>query len=79
MGFDYVWGSSYPPFEGYRLVGLGSAGSPSSEVDLLFLGLRPGEGAVPLNSNSHEISVEFEGFFFKSTPVGTFFSTCSWW
>ena len=68
-----MWGTSYPPFEGYRLVGLGSAGSPSSEVGLLFLGLRTGEGAVPLNSNSHGISVEFEGFFFKSSPVETFF------
>ena len=34
-----VWGSSYPPLEGYRLVVLGSAGSPSIEVDLLFLGV----------------------------------------
>ena len=43
-----MWGSSYPPFEGYRLVGLGSAGSPSRRVGLLFFGLRPSEGAVPL-------------------------------
>ena len=68
-----MWGSSYSPLEGYRLVRLGSAGCPSSEVNLLFLGLRPGEGAVPLNSNSHEMNVEFEGFFFKSTPLETFF------
>ena len=47
-----MWGSSYPPLEGYRLVGLGSAGSPGFEVDLLFLGvaLRPAVGAVTLDS-----------------------------
>ena len=32
-----VWGSSYPPLEGHRLVGLGSAGIPCIEVDLFFL------------------------------------------
>ena len=59
-----MWGSSYPPLEGYRLVGLGSAGSPSIEVDLLFLGLHPGEGSVVVDGNSRELSFEFEGCFF---------------
>ena len=52
-----MWGSSYPPLEGYRLVGLGSSGSPIIEVDLLFLGLRPVEGAVALDGNSRELQV----------------------
>ena len=36
-----MWGSLYPPLKGYSLVGRGSAGSPSFEVDLLFLGVAP--------------------------------------
>ena len=36
-----VWSSSYPPPEGQRPVGLGSAGIPFIEVDSFFLGVSP--------------------------------------
>ena len=49
-----VWGSSYPPLEGHRLVGLGSGGVPSIEVGLLILGKHPCEGAVLLDGRSDE-------------------------